>query len=84
MTQVKRSWDILTEQQRKTAIEEIISFFSSERSEEIGVIAAGNLLDMFLEQIGMQLYNKGVEDTKDFVKKRLEEVNFDIEVHLKK
>lgn len=84
MTQVKRSWDILTDEQRKKAIDDIISFFYSERNEEIGVIAAGNLLDMFQQQIGVQLYNKGVEDAKEYVKKRLEEVGFDIEVHLKK
>jgi len=84
MSQIKRSWDILSETQRKTAIDEIISFFSNERNEQIGVIAAGNMLDMFLEQIGMELYNKGIDDTKDFVKKRLEEVGVDIEVHLKK
>ena len=84
MTQVKRSWDILTEAQRKTAIEQLIRYFSSERNETIGVIAAENMLDMFLEQIGMMLYNKGVDDTKEFVKKSLEEVGVDIEVHLKK
>lgn len=84
MSQVKRSWDVLTDQQRKIAIEEIISFFSSERNEQIGILAAENVLDMFLEKIGTHLYNKGVEDTKDFVKKRLEEVAIDIEVHLKK
>jgi uncharacterized protein (DUF2164 family) len=84
MTQVKRSWDILTEQERKTAIEEIISFFYSERNEEIGVIAAENILDFFLQQVGTQLYNKGVDDTKDFVKKKLDEVGVDIEVSLKK
>lgn len=84
MTQVKRSWDILTEQQRKTAIDEIISFFRSERGEDIGILAAENFLDMFQQQIGVHLYNKGVDDTKEFVKKRLEEVAIDIEVALKK
>lgn len=84
MTQVKRSWDLLTDDQRKNAIDEIISFFFSERGEEIGVIAAGNLLDMFQQQAGVQLYNQGVDDTKDFIKKRFEELGVDIEVSLKK
>lgn len=84
MVQVKRSWDLLTDEQRKVAIDEIISFFLSERGEEIGVIAAGNLLDMFQEQAGVHLYNKGVEDTKDFIKKRFGELDVDIEISLKK
>ncbi len=84
MVQVKRDWDMLTDEERKDAVDEIISFYSNERGEEIGVIAAGNLLDMFLQQVGMKLYNKGVEDTKELVKKKLEEVEMDIEVALKK
>jgi uncharacterized protein (DUF2164 family) len=84
MTQAKRSWDLLTDSQRKTAVDEIISFFRNERNEEIGILAAENLLDMFQHQVGVQLYNKGVEDTKDFVKSRLEEVSIDIEVSLKR
>jgi uncharacterized protein (DUF2164 family) len=84
MTQAKRNWELLNEEERKAAIDEIINFYSTERNEEIGVIAAGNLLDMFQQQVGVVLYNKGVEDTKSFVKTRLEEVEMDIEVSLKK
>ncbi len=84
MTDVKRSWDILTPEQKQKAINDIIDFYSTEHGEEIGVIAAENLLDMFLQNIGANLYNKGVDDTKDLVKKRLEEVEMDIEVALKK
>ena len=84
MTSAKRNWDLLTEKQRQEAIDEIINFFSNERNEEIGVIAAGNLLDMFLQNVGVHLYNKGVTDTSDFIKSRLEEINVDIEVSIKK
>lgn len=67
-TIIKRSWDILTEEQREKAINEIISFFRSERNEEIGVIATGNILDMFLQTTGIDLYNKGIDDSNDFLK----------------
>lgn len=84
MTDVKRSWDILDADQRRDAIQHIINYFYSERGEEIGVIAAGNILDMLLQDIGKYLYNKGVEDTKDFIKKDQEELIVDIEVSLKR
>lgn len=84
MTNIKRSWDILDDKEKSNAIDQIISFFRNERNEEIGVIAAGNILDMFLEKIGMQLYNKGVDDTNDFFKKRFEENEIDLEATLKK
>lgn len=84
MTAIKRSWDILTEEQREKAINEIISFFSSEKNEEIGVIAAGNILDVFLQTAGIDIYNQGIDDSKDFLKKRFEESEIDLEATLKK
>lgn len=84
MTNIKRSWDILSDEQRKSAIDEIIHFFSSERGEEIGVIAAGNLLDLFLQTSGLELYNQGVEDSKKFIKNRMAEIEVDLDVSLKK
>ena len=84
MTQIKRSWDILTDDQRKLAIEEIINFFSSERNEVIGIIAAGNILDRFLQTAGTHIYNKAIEETQVFIKNRNEEVVIDMEVALKK
>lgn len=84
MTSIKRSWDILNDKEKADAIDEIISFFRKERAEVIGVIAAGNMLDLFLEKIGMRLYNKGVDDTKNFLKKRFEENEIDLEANVKK
>jgi uncharacterized protein (DUF2164 family) len=84
MTNVKRSWEILDENEKSAAINEIISFFRNERGEEIGVIAAGNILDLFLQKVGLTLYNKGVDDAKDFLKKRFEESEIDLEASVKK
>lgn len=84
MTNIKRSWDILDEKEKTTAIDEIISFFRNERNEEIGVIAAGDILDLFLEKVGMTLYNKGIDATKEFLKKRFEENEIDLEATLKR
>lgn len=84
MPKGKNAWDILSEKQRQTAIEETINFFQTERDEEIGVIAAENILDFFLQHIGDSLYNKGVEDTKNFARERLEGILLDIEASLKK
>ena len=47
MTDIKRSWDFISEESREKYIKEIINFFQTERSEEVGVIAAGELLIYF-------------------------------------
>jgi uncharacterized protein (DUF2164 family) len=80
----KRAWDYLNDEQRKKAIEEIIAFFESEREEKIGVIAAEQLLDMFLQGSGRQVYNRAIEDAKEFLRKKMEDIEIDIDINLHK
>lgn len=75
---------LLSETEKQKAIKEIISFFQDERNEEIGYIAAEGILDMFLETLGPAIYNKGVEDTKDFVRNAMAEVDANIDITLKR
>ncbi len=72
-------WNRLGEEQRKAAINDLIYFFEKERDEKIGVIAAGQLLDFFLEYVGSEIYNKGVIDSKRTIEKRLEDLNYDLD-----
>ena len=84
MDQIKRSWDVISKEKRTKFTEEFIQFFKEERGEEIGIIAAENLLDFFLQHLGMEIYNVGVEDAKMFFKKRFEDIEMDMDLHLKK
>lgn len=76
---MKRKWDRLTDEQRKASKDDLIYFFESERDEKIGVIAADQLLDFFLEHIGTKLYNKGVTDARKAIDQRVEELKFDLD-----
>ena len=84
MLSTKKPWDLLTEEQRNSAIKDIIDFYETEKDEQIGIIAAGELLDIFLQTAGIFLYNKGVEDSKDLLRSKIEELTIDIEATLKK
>lgn len=53
MTNIKRKWDLISEEYRKESIREIIDFFQTEMDEEIGIIAAENILNHFLQTVGM-------------------------------
>ena len=83
MANNKKKWDILSDETRKRSIQETIDFFGSERDEEIGVIAAGNILDHFLESVALKIYNKGVEDSILLLKERLESLELDLDSLLK-
>lgn len=74
----------LTKEQRSVAISSIIDFFSSERDEQIGVIAAEEVLDMLLVAVGDHIYNRGVADAQKLVATKLQELEFELETTLKK
>lgn len=79
MTQAQRKWNRLSEEQRKSAIDALILFFEQERDEKIGVLAAEQLLDFFLQSSGSALYNKGISDAKETLEKRFEDLQYDLD-----
>jgi len=84
MTRVKRNWDLLSDEGRKKSIDGIINFFHHSNKEEIGIIFAEGLLDHILQTIGLELYNKGIEDSIDYLRGRIDDIKIDMETLLKK
>ena len=64
---------------REEAIGSIELYFQENMEERIGNIAAGALLDFFLEEVGPCVYNKAVSDVQERLQARIMEV--DIELH---
>ena len=77
---VKRQWDILSEAKRESSINEIIRFFAEKRDEEIGVIAAEEALDFFLQMTGRDIFNEGVRSSQKILKKRFEDLDIDLDL----
>ena len=69
----------LNKQTRDEAITSIERYFRENMDEPIGNMAAGALLEFFLEEVGPSVYNKGVADAQANLQARVLEV--DIEVH---
>jgi uncharacterized protein (DUF2164 family) len=80
MAEINRGLDILTEEARDKSIKEIIAYFDNERGEEIGVVAAGDILDFFLQHIGPEIYNVAVDEVRDSLKKQMEGVDFELDL----
>ena len=80
MTSRKR--ELISKKERESLLKDIISFFSRERGEEIGVIAAEAVLDFFLEKAGGAAYNKGVADAKAVMEGRLSSLELDLDALL--
>lgn len=84
MNEIKRRWDLLPKAKRKSCTDEIITFFKEKRGEQIGVIAAEDILDFFLQNIGKDIYNKGIEDSKEILKKQFENLDVDLDLLMNK
>ncbi len=80
MTTIKRKGDLLSKESKDNAIKEIIHYFSTERSEEIGVIAAEDMLHFFLQTCGEDIYRKGVQHTRVVLRQNLDNLETDLDL----
>ncbi|MFH1286810.1 MAG: DUF2164 domain-containing protein [Candidatus Magasanikbacteria bacterium] len=80
MDEIKRKWDFLPKDKRETSIEKIISFFDNERDEQIGVIAAEEILDFFLDNIGEHIYNEGIDNASAALRQHSDDIEIDLDL----
>ncbi|MCZ4408336.1 DUF2164 domain-containing protein [Cryomorphaceae bacterium 1068] len=79
MARVNRKGDKISDEKRQELIDEIVSFFTNERDEKIGVLAAEQILNFFLDKAGADIYNKGVYDAKAAIERQQEELYYDLD-----
>jgi len=65
---------ILTKEQEKIAVEEIISFFENERNEETGNLQAMIMLSFFMEKIAPLVYNQAVLDAQKYMSEKVQDL----------
>lgn len=64
----------VTKERRDEMVSEIKNYFSKEREEEIGDLAAGLILDFILEKIAPEFYNQGVYDSHKYMEDAVEDL----------
>lgn len=84
MKPTKRKWDLLSKEKRDFLIRETIMFFKKERDEDLGMIAAEDILDFFLQSLVGEIYNKAIEDAKITIKQSFENLDIDLDMLLGK
>lgn len=67
----------LTSEEKKQMLEDIKYYFSTERDEDLGIIASEGILDFFMETLGTHIYNKALDDAKLWFNRRMEDVEGD-------
>jgi uncharacterized protein (DUF2164 family) len=69
----------LTKQSKAEALASLERYFSEVMDQRIGNIAAGALLNYFMEEVGPVIYNQAVADVQERLALRVQEL--DIEIH---
>ncbi|MFA4860970.1 DUF2164 domain-containing protein [Methanoregula sp.] len=64
----------VTKEIRDDMIVSIRNYFSKERGEEVGDLAAGLMLDFILEKIAPECYNQGVLDSHKYMQDAAEDL----------
>lgn len=80
MGTVQRKHDFIPKERKNVIIKEIITYYKTKMDQEIGVVAAEDILDFFLEEIGNDIYNKAIDDSKNAVKSGFESIEIDLEL----
>ncbi len=55
-------------------ISSIKKYFQDEREEDLGDLAANLILDFFIEKLGPEIYNQGIEDSYKYMNNIIEDL----------
>jgi uncharacterized protein (DUF2164 family) len=68
----------LSKEARQQAVSSIERYFREHMDEPIGNVAAGGLLNFFLNEIGPCVYNRAVADAQERMLARVQELDIDV------
>lgn len=69
----------LPKEARQQAIASIERYFREHMDEPIGNVAAGGLLNFFLQEIGPSVYNRAVSDAQERLQARVMEIDIEVQ-----
>ncbi|KIL35676.1 hypothetical protein SD71_12330 [Cohnella kolymensis] len=64
----------LPKEQKDEIIRGVIAHFESDRGETIGELAAEQLVDLMIKEIGPYIYNKAIEDSRQTILQKTSEL----------
>jgi len=74
-----RKWDIVSEEQKKQCIEELLTRIDEQDGAEFGVIAAQEIIDIVATYLGPSTYNLAIEDARKTIQNKLADIDIDLD-----
>lgn len=77
---MKRKWDVSTEQTRKKCVEEIITRLEEQGGAQFGVIAANEVIDIVLQNLGPDIYKLALKDAGKLAQEKIEDLQVGLDL----
>lgn len=68
-----------TEEEKKYLLDSIIGYFEIERNNKIGYIAAEEILDFFVDQIGKKIHNQTILEVQKLLNVKIQDIDIELE-----
>ncbi len=75
-----KKWTTENKKIQDKCIDEVITRVEENGGEAVGIIAAQDIIDIVLENLGPEIYNKAINDAKKMVDARLMDIQADIDL----
>jgi len=69
-----KTLSVLSADKKSLIIDEIISYFSTEKDIELGQIAAEEILEFFLKTLNREIYNQALDDSQTIIRQGMENI----------
>lgn len=76
---MKRKWDSDNEELQRKCIQEVITRIDDIGDSQAGVVAAQDVVDIVLDNLAPEIYNKGLNDAKKALLDKVGDIEVDIE-----
>jgi len=77
---MKRKFDSISKEIEKKCIAEVITRVEEIDGSEVGIIAAQDIIDIVIQNLGPEIYNMGLHDSKKLLKERLADLETEIDI----
>jgi uncharacterized protein (DUF2164 family) len=74
-----KKFDNLPEETKKQTIEEIITQVEEITGSKVGIIAAGDIFDIVVQNMGPDIYNLALQDAKKLLHEKFTDLEYDID-----
>lgn len=77
---MKRKWDVSSKEVRRKCVDEIITRIGEQQGPEFGILAAEEIIDIIIQNIGQDIYNLAIKDAKQLLQDRFSDIETELDL----